>query len=144
MPSPRSAYMRARRLVRKTRKAVPIEWRAWTRSLPIQPDHVLYEAFGGRGVLDSPEALFRTMIEDPKLGHLTHIWALKSMKDNSRVVEEFARDSRVRFVKYQSPSYFKALATAGLLINNATFPQELAKRPEQSTRRHGAATSCRI
>jgi CDP-glycerol glycerophosphotransferase (TagB/SpsB family)/glycosyltransferase involved in cell wall biosynthesis len=117
--------------VRKTRKAAPIEWRAWTRSLPVEPDHVLYEAFAGRGVLDSPEALFRAMLADPAQSHRTHIWALKSKKDNARVVQEFANDRRVRFVKYRSPSYFKALATAGLLVNNATFPADFNKREGQ-------------
>ncbi len=32
----------------------------------------------------------------------------------------------------RSDAYFKALATAKYLVNNATFPQELAKRPEQT------------
>jgi CDP-glycerol glycerophosphotransferase (TagB/SpsB family)/glycosyltransferase involved in cell wall biosynthesis len=34
-------------------------------------------------------------------------------------------------VKYRSPAYFKALSTAGLLINNASFPPEFNKRPGQ-------------
>ena len=44
---------------------------------------------------------------------------------------EFAENPRVRFVEIRSPEYFKALATSKYLMNNSTFPQEFAKRPEQ-------------
>jgi len=37
----------------------------------------------------------------------------------------------VRFVEYRSTAYFTALATSKYLVNNATFPQEFAKRPDQ-------------
>ena len=37
----------------------------------------------------------------------------------------------MRFVEILSPDYLRALATSKYLINNATFPQQLAKRPEQ-------------
>ncbi len=120
-----------RRIVRKAKKTAPIEWRAYTRKLPVRHDVVLYEAFAGNGVLDNPEALFRTLLSDPEQAHLRHVWALKRPKDHSSVVEEFADHPRVTFVKYRSSAYFKALATAGLLINNASFPAEFNKRPGQ-------------
>ena len=44
---------------------------------------------------------------------------------------EFAGNERVRFVRSGTAGYYKALATAKYLINNATFQQRFAKRPEQ-------------
>lgn len=120
-----------KRVVRKVRKTAPIEWRAYTRRLPVRPEVVLYEAFAGNGVLDNPEALFRTLLADPEQAHLQHVWVVKHPKLQTAVVREFANEPRVTFVKYRSAAYFKVLATAGLLINNASFPAEFNKRPGQ-------------
>ena len=56
---------------------------------------------------------------------------LDDLTGHPEVTTEFADHPRVRFVEIRSPDYLRALATAKYLINNATFPQQLAKRPEQ-------------
>lgn len=133
MPSPFSLFTSAKRVVRKVRKTAPIEWRAYTRRLPVEPDVVLYESFAGNGMLCNPEAIFRALLADPEQQHLTHVWALRDLRGaNAPVVKEFAGDDRVRFVKYRSPSYYKVLATAGLLFNNASFPADFVKREGQT------------
>ena len=102
-----------------------------SRRLPVRKGHVLYEANSGHGAVCSPEAIFRALLAAPDMGHLTHVWALADVGEAVPVVAEFAGDRRVRFVKVNSPGYFAALATARYLVNNATFPPELAKRPGQ-------------
>lgn len=109
---------------------VQARYAQWRRA-PIQDNVVLYESFSGNGMLDNPEAIFRHLLDRPDMGHLEHVWVLDDLEGHPEVTQEFADHPRVRFVQILSPAYLKALATAKYLINNATFPQELAKRPEQ-------------
>jgi CDP-glycerol glycerophosphotransferase len=101
------------------------------RTQPVRERTVLYESFSGNGMLDNPEAIFRYLLDQPDMADLEHVWALNDLTAYSEVVEEFAEAARVRFVQMRSAEYFKALATSKYLVNNATFPQEFAKRPEQ-------------
>ena len=93
---------------------------------------VLYESFSGNGMLDNPEAIFRHLLTQPDMSDLQHIWVLDDPAKHPEVLKEFADHPQVSFVKILSDGYFKALATSQYLVNNATFPQELAKRPEQT------------
>ena len=120
------------RVLRKLAKAGPIEWRAYWRRQPIQPHVVLYEAFAGSGVLCNPEAIFRQLLHDPHHQHLTHLWAVTDPHEARRRWPELAAHARVRFVPYGSLGYHRALATAGYLVNNATFPPAFSKRPGQT------------
>ncbi len=101
------------------------------RTQPVQPRTVLYEAFSGNGMLDNPEAIFRHLLTQPDMADLRHVWVLDDLEAHPEVRAEFAEHPRVRFVQIRSAAYFKALATSTYLVNNATFPQEFAKRPEQ-------------
>jgi CDP-glycerol glycerophosphotransferase len=91
----------------------------------------MYESFAGNGMLCNPEAIFRALLADPEFAYLTHIWVLASKRENSAVVHEFARSHSVRFVRPGSFAYYRALATSGFLVNNATFPGEFGKRAGQ-------------
>lgn len=115
---------------RRVRKAVRNELHHLAQRLPVQPHVVLYEAYGGRGVLCHPEAIFRELLEAEDLQHLHHVWVLQDLS-SSPAVEEFRDDPRVTFIRYGSVAYTRALATAGFLINNATFRPNFAKRDEQ-------------
>jgi CDP-glycerol glycerophosphotransferase (TagB/SpsB family)/glycosyltransferase involved in cell wall biosynthesis len=101
------------------------------RTQPVQPRTVLYESFSGNGMLDNPEALFRYLMSQSDMADLEHVWVLDDPSAHAEVTAEFVDEPRVRFVKMRSPEYFKALATSKYLVNNATFPQEFAKRTEQ-------------
>jgi CDP-glycerol glycerophosphotransferase (TagB/SpsB family)/glycosyltransferase involved in cell wall biosynthesis len=120
-----------RKVVRKVRKTAPVEWRAQVQRLPIDRDLVLYESFAGNGMLCNPEAIFRALLADPAQQHLRHVWVLSDLKRYASTVREFEGHPRVRFVARGSFSYHRALATAGLLFNNATFPPEFGKRDGQ-------------
>ena len=101
------------------------------RTQPVNPRAVLYEAFSGNGMLDNPEAVFRHLLTQPDLADLEHIWVLNDPELHPEATAEFEGHPRVRFVTIRSAEYFQALATSKYLINNATFPQEFAKRSEQ-------------
>ncbi len=118
------------RAARKVAKTAPVEWRARVRLRPVRTDTVLYEAFAGNGMLCNPEAIFRALLADPEMQHLRHVWVLDP-KTHPEAVREFGSNPRVRFVRRRSLAYWRALATAGHLFNNATFPPEFGKREGQ-------------
>ncbi|GAA3893950.1 hypothetical protein GCM10022381_39500 [Leifsonia kafniensis] len=121
-----------RRRVRQLLRAVPAEKYAFWRRRPVRARTVLYESFAGNGMLCNPEALFRALLSAPDQADLLHIWVLDSPRRHPAITAEFATHPRVRFVRYRSSAYFRALATSGYLINNATFPAEFSKRPGQT------------
>jgi CDP-glycerol glycerophosphotransferase len=122
---------RLRALARRLKIAVRDEQLARARRAPLDPHTVMYESFAGNGMLCNPEAIFRALLAAPDQQHLHHVWALSDLGLYQRTVAEFADDPRVRFVRRGSRAYFDALATAGYLVNNATFPDGFGKRDGQ-------------
>ncbi|MGA9749526.1 MAG: glycosyltransferase [Nocardioides sp.] len=117
---------------RTARESVTAARYARWRERPVVPRTVLYESFSGNGMLDNPEAIFRHLLTQPDMSDLRHIWVLDDPAKHPEVLKEFDSHPQVSFVKILSDAYYKALATSQYLVNNATFPQELAKRPEQT------------
>lgn len=91
---------------------------------------ILYEAFYGRGMLCGPNALFQELIQHPKYRKYRHIWVLDDLNSHPELIEKY-KHKKVTFVQYGSKKYLKALASAGYLINNSTFPGSFVKKPEQ-------------
>ncbi|MHB1173006.1 MAG: CDP-glycerol glycerophosphotransferase family protein [Lacisediminihabitans sp.] len=119
------------RFIRRVRQAARYEVYAYWRRKPVDPRTVLYESFAGNGMLCNPEALFRALRAAPDLGQLRHVWVLSDPRAHAATIREFARERDVRFVRPGSRGYYRALATSGYLVNNATFPPEFSKRPGQ-------------
>lgn len=107
------------------------ELRAWASRGRVRPRAVLYESFAGNGALCNPEALFRGLLLDREFDDLVHIWVLDSLRKHRGIRREFRNNRRVRFVRRGTAGYFRALATSGYLVNNATFPPEFSKRTGQ-------------
>ncbi len=120
------------RLARKIWRAGPHELRTAVQARPVERDLVVYESFAGNGMLCNPEAIFRALLADPDQQHLRHVWVLADLGAYASTVAEFEHDDRVRFVRRGSLAYDRVLATAGLLVNNATFPATWGKRPGQT------------
>ncbi|KRF23264.1 glycosyltransferase [Phycicoccus sp. Soil803] len=93
---------------------------------------VLYESYFGGGLLCSPRAIFEQLLDDDEFDHLTHVWVVSSAAVQAQAVAEFGDHPRVRFVRFRSAEYFRALATSEYLINNSTFPPEFRKRDGQT------------
>lgn len=127
----RARGRKLRGIARRARRALHYEISAFWRRRQVAPNVVFYESFAGNGMLCNPEAIFRALRADPEFAHLTHIWSLRSRRENPRTVREFRGDRSVRFVRPGSFRYLRALATSGYLINNATFPPEFGKREGQ-------------
>jgi CDP-glycerol glycerophosphotransferase (TagB/SpsB family) len=116
----------------KVPRARRLEVYAFWRSRPVDPNQVVYESFAGNGALCNPEAIFRGLRADPDFAELKHVWVLSNSEDNATFVAEFARQRNVRFVEPGTSGYYRALATSGYLVNNATFPVEFSKRAGQT------------
>ena len=92
---------------------------------------ILYEAFGGRGMICNPYALFLYLLEKEEYQDYTHIWVLDDFEDNRKQIEKYEKYPNVRFVKYKSKEYCKDLATVKYLVNNVSFPSDFLKREGQ-------------
>ncbi len=123
---------RLRHLIRPLWVRWSTELRAVWRRLPVRPRTVLYESFAGNGAVCNPEAIFRELLLAPDMADLRHTWVLKDLRSHRAIRSEFAEHPGVRFVRYRSARYFRALATSEYLINNATFPPEFSKRTGQT------------
>jgi CDP-glycerol glycerophosphotransferase len=132
-PHPVSSELRSTlgRVRRRAAAGVRSERLAHARSRPIDPSLVVYESFAGNGVLCNPEAIFRRLLADPGFSHLTHVWAISDASAARRFDAEFAGHPHVRRVSRGGAAYWRAVSTAGHLVNNATFPPAFGKRPGQ-------------
>ncbi|MFT4215405.1 MAG: glycosyltransferase [Microbacterium sp.] len=130
-PDPRALVRRVSGAVGTLTRAARSERLAYLRARPLEPDTVLYESFAGNGVLCNPEAIFRALLDDPEFAHLTHVWAISDETAREVFAAEFAGHPRVRAVPRGGDAYWRALSTAGTLINNATFPPQFAPRDGQ-------------
>lgn len=126
-----AVHRRTANLTQRLLQAVKTEVYAFWRRRAVRPQMVLYESFAGNGMLCNPEAIFRELIGEPEFAGFVHVWVLASRRQNPAVVREFAGSRSVRFVRPGSFGYFRALAIAGFLVNNATFPPEFGKRSGQ-------------
>ena len=128
----RRAVRRVKNRLRQLKHAVKAELQATARRGAVHPGTVLYESFAGNGALCNPEAIFRELLRSPDLAGLRHTWVLDTLGAHHEIQAEFAGDPRVRFIRYKSLAYSRALATSQYLINNATFPPQFGKRPGQT------------
>jgi len=122
---------RLRATAERLRAAATYERWAQARRAPVDQNLVLYEAFGGNGMLCNPEAIFRGLLAAPDMQHLRHVWVLTDPGEFPQTVAEFAGDDRVRFVGRGSAEYERALSRAKYVVNNATFPEQFGKRDGQ-------------
>ncbi len=131
MPVLRRLRLESGAVASKVRSAVPLQLRDLARRLPVRHDVVLYEAYAGRGVLCHPEAVFRYLLDAPDLAHLRHVWVLRRGAVDPDRLRELRSHPRVSVVRPGTPAYLRHLATAGYLVNNATFVPGFGKREGQ-------------
>jgi len=120
-----------RQQITRLKRAGAAERRAYFRSRPVRAELVCYESFGGNGMLCNPEAIFRGLLADAEFQHFEHVWIIDDDEAAARFRDEFAGHPRVSMVRRGTSDYYRAVATAGYLVNNATFPPHFSKRPGQ-------------
>ena len=101
------------------------------RTLPIQENLVLYEAYWGRGAMCSPYGMFEYLLHDPAYAGLEHVWVLDNPGAYQNTVEKYRDCPNVRFVEYMQRDYLKAMSQAKYLFCNTALPRFFIKREGQ-------------
>lgn len=123
--------LRAKRYGQKVSRLAKSEIRAYWMTFPIQERTILFESYSGNGALCHPEAIFKYVINSKDFKNYKFIWVLNDFDRYSETISEFLKDGRVKFVKYLSQDYYKAIYTSKYLINNVSFPTQFVKRSTQ-------------
>jgi len=89
---------------------------------------IMYESFHGKGMSDSPYAIFKELINDDNYKDYKHIWVLNDTK-NCR--SKYLLTSNVEIVSVGSEEYLQYLTSCKYLINNTTFPPYFIRKENQ-------------
>ncbi|MGN0383987.1 MAG: CDP-glycerol glycerophosphotransferase family protein [Eubacterium sp.] len=99
--------------------------------MPIRENVILYEAFGGLGILDNPRAIFKALLDDDRFDNYTHVWSIKDDSIMENNISEFSFMDNVIIVDRDSKDFYMYLATAKYIFNNSGFDYYFIRRPEQ-------------
>ena len=126
-------YQKNEKKILECREKYPLRtsYAEFVKEYQLRDKTILYEAFGGRGMICNPYALFLYLLEKEEYQDYTHIWVLDDFEDNRKQIEKYEKYPNVRFVKYKSKEYCKDLATVKYLVNNVSFPSYFLKREGQ-------------
>lgn len=86
------------------------------------PQTILYESRDGQSMTDAPYAVFLHLLSDTRFKGFTHIWCIRDERLRKRLQVHYRGSANVKFVDRGTKPYLRALATAGFLFNNSTFP----------------------
>ena len=109
----------ARSWVRRGKRALKYLYYRWNLLLPVDRNLAVYCAYSGRGVRCNPGAIYEKARE--LAPGIRGVWIVRGDR-------AAAMPGGVDFVVEESLGYFKALARAKYLINNAHFADYLVKR----------------
>ncbi|MCI0130562.1 CDP-glycerol glycerophosphotransferase family protein [Vagococcus sp. CY53-2] len=100
-------------------------------SAVIDEDMIVYESRDGKSIVDSPYAIFLSLVNDKRFSNFKHVWVINP--NVPFIKESIPQDLRkkVIFVERTSLEYVKVLLTAKYLINNSTFESFFVKKNEQ-------------
>ena len=98
---------------------------------PIKEKTVLYDAFLGLGILDSPRAIFKRLLEREEFKDYVHIFTVSNKKISKENLDEYSKLSNLLFVKRDSKKYIDYLHTAKYVISNSTVPPYYVRKENQ-------------
>jgi CDP-glycerol glycerophosphotransferase len=116
---PTAKRPRRRRLARLRKRALPWYYR-WQLTRPIDEKLAVYAAYWYRGYACNPAAIYEKARE--LAPDVRGVWIVKPGRAKSL-------PPGVEYVVSGSRAYYRAIARAKWLVNNATFPPEVVKRP---------------
>ncbi len=104
-----------------------LNYRGHYRRNEVDDKMVVFESFMGRGYSDSPKALYRAMLADPRFADYTLVWAFRKPS----LFLEDPEFERARIVRYGSQDHYAACAMAKYWITNSRLPDQIVRKPEQ-------------
>jgi CDP-glycerol glycerophosphotransferase len=99
------------------------------KALPVDERTILVESHKGESLIGSPYHMVRHMALSPLYRDFRIVVVARDIRGISTLRN--AHGARIRVCRPNSISYCRFLATAGLLINDTTFPPYFARRPDQ-------------
>lgn len=97
----------------------------------VKENVIFYCSHYGSGMLCSPYAIFRALMQSEDFANYEHIWQINDPQERALLAEEYATYDNVKFVGKNSAGYFDAITSAKYLIINVTLPFYFTKKPEQ-------------
>lgn len=94
----------------------------------INPEAILYESNHGSKLTCNVLPLVRAMVDDSRFSHCLHYVVLPNRR---ALPEELRNRDNIVVVPRESDLYLRQLATAGIVINNNTFPTYYIRRRDQ-------------
>ena len=110
---------------------LPNPYPKYYEKLDVDRNIILYESFYGKGMTCGPKAIFDQLTKSIVLTSTKHVWVYDDEKQWAANFKKYEKCDYVKFVKFKSDEYYKMLASAGVLINNSTFPPCFIRKPEQ-------------
>ena len=101
---------------------------------------ILFESFHGKEISDTPLAMARALLDMPadtllpnglKVSDLKLYFSTNDLERDKRAIEDLGYEDCIGLVHIHSDEYTRLLATAGLLINNSSFPSYIVRREGQ-------------
>lgn len=94
-------------------------------TLPLNKKTVLFESQLGQMATGSPSAVYEQMRADNRFASFKFVWSSRQKSP------EHDNDEHTKYIERGSIRYFWHLATAGILVDDQTFPKYFTKRVDQ-------------
>lgn len=107
---------------------------------PVDKSVILFESFHGKEISDSPLAMARAFLDMPadtlldnglKASDMKLYFSTNDLDRDKAKIEDLGLEEYISLVHIHSDEYARLLATAGLLINNSSFPSYIVRREGQ-------------
>ncbi len=95
---------------------------------------VFFESFQGRNFSCSPKAIFEEMRDSGDYDDYEFIWSFRNVHKPGKIFEKLVgsdKGPKISIVKYETFSYYKALAKAKYWVLNSNTRKFLKPRPDQ-------------
>src|SRR5690625_389567 len=89
---------------------------------------IFYESMSGSRMMDSPYAIFESLIKKDDFKEYVHVWVLNSF---DVIPEKFRSMNNIIFIKRKSDAYYKYITSAKYLICNSTFDPYVVRKQDQ-------------
>ncbi|MBQ9014742.1 MAG: CDP-glycerol glycerophosphotransferase family protein [Firmicutes bacterium] len=123
-----------RRQDRRQKQALRGKYKEFYETLPVEPDTVILEARNGRAIDGNVYYILRQLLSSEEYGNL-RIWVVS---EDDRAEQQIRSKTcrlpgaqRIRFVRLHSEDYYRIMASAGILVNDASIPNFFIKKEGQ-------------
>lgn len=108
-----------------------MDYAKYYEKLEVKDNRILYQSRDGKSMSDSPYAIFKYLISNPKYENFTHVWACESNEVRKYYKKKYKHLKQVQFVVIHGKEYLQELAQCKYLFNNSSFSVYFTAKPNQ-------------